>query len=221
MLMPRASIITRLPFLLVVLSFVLMTNTAAAEPQAENLLTPPEDTAEAARVRIWLPLERNTQCRVTLTIRDDSGQVVRQVLDHVLGPAYYNFYWDKRDDSGRWVPPGEYRWVAEDCRGTHEGTVVAVYQPWEREARFRAPDSLDPGRFILKLDSGSVDVSLVVRNKRDILIDSLWTDTTLEAGRHPVDWTPPPGYAGDFYLEAEIGGFTHRLDFHHPGRDRD
>ncbi len=184
-----------------------------------DLLRPPADSAEAARVRIWLPLERNTKCRVRLNITNDSGRVVRHVLDHVLGPAYYNFYWDKRDDSGRWVPAGQYRWVAEDCRDTHEGTLVASYRLWEREARLVAVDSAQPGRFNLELDSGSVAVSLVVRNKRDRLVDSIITDTILDAGRHPVEWTPPPGYAGDFYLEADIGGFTHRLDFRHPGRD--
>lgn len=184
-----------------------------------DLLKVPPDSAEAARVRIWLPLERNTKCRVRLNITDDSGQVVRHVIDHVLGPAYYNFYWDKRDDSGRWVPAGQYRWVAEDCRDTHEGTLNASYRLWEREARLVAVDSAQPGRFILELDSGSVAVSLAVRNKRDRLVDSVFTDTTLDAGSHPVQWTPPPGYAGDFYLEADIGGFTHHLDFRHPGRD--
>lgn len=193
----------------------------ANEVNVRRLLTPPDDTAEAARVRIWLPLERNSKCRVRLNITDDSGRVVRHVINQVLGPAYYNFYWDKRNDSGDWVSPGQYRWIAEDCAGRHEGTVSAIYQPWERQVRLESVDSTDLGRFILNLDSGSVKVNLVVRNHRDYLIDSLWTDTTLGEGRHYIRWAPPPGYAGDFYLQADVGGFIHRLDFHHPGRSDD
>ncbi|MCK4460769.1 MAG: hypothetical protein KAW46_03140, partial [candidate division Zixibacteria bacterium] len=63
-----------------------------------EITTPPFDTVDAERVRIWLPIERGGRCRVRINILDSLNHVVRRLVDRPLTSGYYNFYWNKKDN---------------------------------------------------------------------------------------------------------------------------
>ncbi len=46
-----------------------------------EITTPPFDTVDAERVRIWLPIERGGLCRVRINILDSLNHVVRRLVD--------------------------------------------------------------------------------------------------------------------------------------------
>lgn len=50
-------------------------------------------------------------CRVTLTVYNASGEVVRNVEDQRMAPGSYSAFWDGKDANGAWVRPGRYRIV--------------------------------------------------------------------------------------------------------------
>ena len=64
----------------------------------------PADTIEAENRRVWLAQERKAPCQMTVEIVDSAGTKVRHFFDDLLYKGYYNLYWDKLDDSGRFVP---------------------------------------------------------------------------------------------------------------------
>ncbi|MFH1688097.1 MAG: hypothetical protein ABIE70_11340 [bacterium] len=179
----------------------------------ERLTTAPTDTAEARRLRIWLPLEKSSHCRTSIDIFDQSGWAICRLIDQLMGPGYYNFYWDKRDDSGHFVEPGTYRWRAINCSDTIIGELTAQYHEWERSSRIEVIDSVGQARFLLILDNDSALVSAVIWNHRGRHISDLVQDTLLSKGRHLLHWDPPSGYAGRFVISVTVGGFDHRQGF--------
>ena len=177
------------------------------------LTTAPIDTAEAQRLRLWLPLERPARCRTLIDIFDLHGQPVRRMVDQLMDQGYYNFYWDKLDDSGYFVEPGDYRWRAISCRDTVLGELTALYHRWERSSRVEVIDSVGSARFLIELDIDSAQVTATILNHRGRHISDLVQDTLLSKGQHYLSWEPPSGYAGRFIVVVSVGGFEHRQVF--------
>ncbi len=171
----------------------------------------PPDTAEARRVRIWVPQEMQGACRLTVDIYNDSGQVIRHLVNALIQPSYYNFYWDKRDDSGHRVPPGEYLWKSDLCGRTRDGTVEAVYNRWEEISDVEPYDPDSPFVFTLVLEEDSIPVSIRVKDYRDIQRDSVTVDTLLNEGVHT--WHYEPGRrlreGNNYLIHIEVGEHTY------------
>lgn len=168
----------------------------------------PIDSAEANRVQIWFPVERDQNCRVTVEVIDDSGTVVRHLFDELLRRGYYNLYWDKKDDSGRFVAPGAYGYRVNDCGKIRTGEVEASFGFWELHSSVNASDSLPESEVLLSIDADSAVVSLEIRNRRGVSVDHPFADSVLTRGLHHLTWTPPRrGYGGWFEYRLTVGDY--------------
>jgi hypothetical protein len=78
-----------------------------ARPRVDSTFSPTCD-CEQQTARIGFRLRRADV--VTLTIADESGEVVRTILDKAsFRPGDHQFGWDGRDQAGQLVPEGRYR----------------------------------------------------------------------------------------------------------------
>jgi len=161
---------------------------ARAAQSFKELTTPPFDTADAQNVRIWIPVERPNACQLTIRIFDSTGAVVRHLFDNLVGAGYYNFYWDKRDDTGAQVAPGRYKYAAENCGKKEEGAVMAAYSKWERLCRVVGAADGDSSAVDIEILADSASVSIYVYTIRDLLVDSVATDSIMYKGTHRFRW---------------------------------
>ncbi len=179
-----------------------------------DLTTPPRDSAEAERVRIWVPLMQQSRSRVTIDILNDSNQVVRRLLNRLLDGGYYNFYWDKKDDTGGRVPEGEYTYVVENLGEKRKGRLTVRYRHWERESWVRPVAERWSAAFELELEQDSALVSVYVFNRRGKLIDSMVVDSLMDSGQHEFDWRPEKWFPRGLYTaEIRVGDYTHTVQF--------
>lgn len=186
---------------------------AEIRSRADLPTTPPADSAEAERVRIWVPIHRQSRCRVTVDILNDSNSVVCHLADRLMSQGYYNFYWDKKDDSGEFVRPGEYVFVVNDCGRKSYGEVTAQFQEWERAGRIYPPEekwSTNVG-FELLVDSAVVSVNIY--NRRGGLVDNPIVDSLMNRGKYKFEWLPLEKVPRGIYtLKLTVGDFTHAVE---------
>lgn len=156
-----------------------------------DMTTPPADSAEAERVRIWLPIERQSRCRITIDILNDSNRVIRHLVDRLMSRGYYNFYWDKKDDSGRFVKTGEYAYLVNDCGQKSYGQVAAKFKKWEVASCVYPPEEMWSPKLRFELLEDSALVSIHLYNRRDRLVDSPVVDSLMNKGNYEFEWTPP------------------------------
>ena len=178
-----------------------------------DMTTPSADSAEAERVRIWLPIERQSRCRVTIDILNDSNRVIRHLVDRLMSHGYYNFYWDKKDDSGRFVKTGEYAYLVNDCGQKSYGQVAAKFKKWEVASRVYPPEETWSSKIRFELLEDSALVSIHLYNRRDRLVDSPVVDSLMNKGKYEFEWTPPETVTRGIYtLKLTIGDFTHSVE---------
>jgi len=174
-----------------------------------ELSYPPADTVDAQRVRIWLPLERGGNCRVRINVLDSLNHIVRSLVDRLMSSGYYNFYWNKRDDYGRLVEPGHYRYVVDDCGDRSDGELEVLYHRWELNSRIDYVDSISD-KLWLELDDDSALVSISILNRRGRFIVQSMVDSLMAPGRHQLMWIPTKsGYTGVYQMQVNVGGYTH------------
>ena len=151
------------------------------EQTLKEIMTPPDDSADRENLRIWVPIERGSRCRLTVDILDKNDQVIRHLVDFLAGPGYYNFYWDKKDDSGVFADSGNYRYLINDCgkekrrqiRVTYTGTGIRI----EIESAL--------GLFTQKVQRDSTNLRIEWLSETDSLITTV-LDTTLIVGLHKI-----------------------------------
>ena len=178
-----------------------------------DMTTPPADSAEAERVRIWLPIERQSRCRVTIDILNDSNQVIRHLVDQLMSRGYYNFYWDKKDDSERFVKASEYAYLVNDCGQKSYGQVAAEFKKWERASRVYPPEEIWSTNIRFELLEDSALVSIHIYNRRDRLANSPVVDSLMNKGMYEFKWAPAETVPRGFYtLKLTIGDFTHTIE---------
>ena len=176
----------------------------------ETLKKVPVDSEDAENVRVWLGLERKSRCRTNVTIVNMQSLVVRQFFNEMMYPGYYNFYWDKKDDSGRFVESGQYRYIVEDCSGRKDGKLIVKYKKWERLSRLDVSPFFDSGFVALELLDDSANIIMTVENRRKIEIDRPVQDSLLDRGNHRLYWEPDKKYkAGTFLIKVQVGEFVH------------
>ncbi|MBN1211670.1 MAG: hypothetical protein JXA92_03755 [candidate division Zixibacteria bacterium] len=178
----------------------------------EKLITPPADSADAENLRVWYGVERRNRCRFNLEIYDLAHHKVRDMLDQSLGPGYYNFYWDKRDDSNRYVEPGTYLYKITDCGKIKYGNLKVEYKPWERTSAFVQDTLSDSVKVIFELLEDSARVSLRIYNGVEKLMGEPVVDSLMNRGRYTYTWRPDkktsPGY---YYFRLYLGDYTREL----------
>jgi hypothetical protein len=181
--------------------------------EVQFLLTAPADSAEAERVRVWFANENPSACRITVDIMAEDNRILRTLIDGLLPKGYYNFYWDKKDDSGRWVDAGPYRCRLSICDRISYTELTVEYKQWERYLSLCKPRS--PANTVcyeLSADSALVTVEVFDRlgNLAGRPVSRQYTDK----GEYKFKWFPfrnfPAGLyiaritAGDWSLEKEI-----------------
>ena len=203
---------------LVVVFFLLTVRVAGTEADSpprrtwDEVTKPPLDSAEAQRVRVWVPVEAAGVRLVEITVMDDSGRVVSQLLRQVLSKGYYNLFWDKRDDSGRYVEAGIYTYRIKGISPERTGSLEVVYQRWERLSRLYLIEEGRCSRVGFELRSDSALVSITVLNLRGGVIDRPVRDSLLNSGTYEYEWSPPrPGYVGRFVLQLRVGDYIHDM----------
>lgn len=179
-----------------------------------GLTTRPADSLDAEKVRIWLSLERTATCRVTATIVDSRRDTVRHLFSELMRPGYYNFFWDKRNDSGQFVDTGDYRYIYKDCQGTKGGRLRIDYKRWERSCRLITDRFSDSSIIDLEFLEDSIVATLTFENIRGKVVDQPVADSVMTRGLHHFRWQPdkrvPSGnytvklYAGEFVTAEKI-----------------
>lgn len=197
----------------ILLAFGLFAGSLSAQTLS-GLQLRPSDTAEAERVRIWIPVERRGRCRVSVEIRDASGKVIRHLFNALLGAGYYNFYWDKRDDSGYRVDPGKYAFFVDNCGDKRMGTVEARYSQWEKSVRLEPYDPDDPFRLGVTVTADSVPASMYILDRRDRVRDSVFVDSVFSAGTYEWRFDPTGNRIdrGNYQIKIVVGDWHYRRE---------
>ena len=188
-----------------------------ATQSLQDLLSPPADTVDAENVRIWLPKERKNTCRVTIDILNDSGEVVRHLLSELLHWGYYNFYWDKKDDSGRFVPEGEYRYTIDNCGTERKGHVKVTYR--KGEDLFNVYQEVPDSRGLIPFDilKDSTSVSMMVVSPSGRIVDTIAVDSLMNTGHYEVQWVPAgPSGPGMLKFKMTVGDFDRETPITRP-----
>lgn len=166
----------------------------------EKLKTVPTDPDDAQNVRVWLGIERSNQCRTDVTIVDLSADTVRHLFSTLIGPGYYNFYWDKLDDSGQFVDTGQYRYVIDDCQGIRVGGKLRVeYKQFERFVSLGTELVPKEKQFSVKIGADSIPVSLTIENRSGRTVDTVFVDSLFMAGDYRVNWRPGERFPSGVY----------------------
>ncbi len=173
-----------------ILLFLLILSLSGTAFAQVDITKPPEDPDDAENLRIWIPIEKNSSCRVMIDILDQKGKIVRQLVNKLLGKGYYNFYWDKRDDEGEFVKPGEYKFKAEGCHVNREGDVKVVYKKWERKCRIGLIDDKKSNQLFIELKEDSAVVSIDIFKFNGELVDKPIIDSLMNKGYHIFIWQP-------------------------------
>lgn len=181
---------------------------------ATDITVRPEDSLQAENQRIWLPVEINGSCRIVVTIFDKDGSLVRHLVDQLLKPGYYNFYWDKIDDSGRFVAEGAYNYTVNGCKLKRRGKLTAQYGRWERLCRIQPMlDSL-PLSVRLELDEDSALVSVDIVHRNGHKVATPVKDSLLNRGVHYLSWQPHKlAVSGIYRFHLTVGDFKRTFEF--------
>ncbi|HUV30941.1 MAG TPA: hypothetical protein VMY05_07640 [Acidobacteriota bacterium] len=175
-----------------------------------QLTTRPYDTVDAENVRVWLKLEREARCRVTVTIVGARNDTVRHLFSTLMPPGYFNVYWDKMDDSGRFVDTGSYRYVAHDCAGVQGGLLRVIYKDWERSSRLVTDHYPDSGVIGFELLKDSALVTLSIENTVGRFVDSPIADSLMHRGFHSFRWQPDARVpSGRYTIKLQVGDYLH------------
>ena len=197
-------------FIMGVLFALGLTTGSSSAQTLRGLSTPPPDSAEAERVRIWIPVERDSKCRVVVDILNDSNRVVRHLLDYNPSRGYYNFYWDKRDDNGNLVPAGTYKSRVNNCGKVRIRPIYAQYSRWEKAVDIYPADSTRPFLIRLKLLEDSARVSARVYTRGDRQLDSIMVDSLLTKGVHDIEWHAKYTVArGNYVIKLWVGDYVY------------
>jgi len=200
-----------------VLIIIIAVSGANSKQTLKEKMTPPADSVSRENLRIWVPIERTSSCRLSVDILDSAGLVLRHFIDYVAQPGYYNLYWDKRDDSDKFVEPGIYKVVIDDCGNKSERKVKAEFVKWEKESLVDIDKDTSGFRLSLLLDSANVRVDWYTFNKR--LVVTLFIEDGMAKGEYHFNWTGvidgkninliPDLKPGLYVQKVKVGDFIH------------
>jgi flagellar hook assembly protein FlgD len=167
------------------------------------------DSVQARDTRIWFGLQHQGSCRVRVEIVDTAQKVIKSLVDRMMTSGYYNMYWGKKDDSGRWVPRGLYFYkVISSCLPEKKGKLWASYRPFERVVQLLVDTTDLEAAVTVRVDTTLARIALEVYTQYGVLIDSLCPDTVLASGTHRFVWKPQIGTAlGEYWVRMNVESF--------------
>ena len=190
--------------ILLIISAVLLStfNPAAASQTLKEIMTPPADSADRENLRIWVPVERRSKCRLTVDILGDRNQIIRHLVKFLAGPGYYNFYLDKKTDSGTFVESNNYGYEIKDCTTHKRGQLKVAYSGIVIEVKSAF------GYFGKEVFADSANLKIEYFSALDSLIDTV-VDTTLKTGFHKLrlsgpDREDPESYFQQIRIDGKI-----------------
>jgi len=203
-----------LKYLLSITILFMITCLNLSAQTVDGLSTPPEDTAEAERVRIWIPVETGGKCRLDISIYNKAGEPVRHLINFLASSGYYNFYWDKKDDSDKYVPSGVYPYVIKYCGGdTRKKELTVQYSKWEKVVEFVPLDTSKVFNISFRILEDSVPISITICNRPGIPIDTLFLDSLLNKGDYQFEWVPDkPIRRGNYMLKVLLGNYLYKRE---------
>jgi flagellar hook assembly protein FlgD len=209
----------------VVLIFAAASTQVNGGQTLKEKMTAPRDSVERENVRIWVSVERPNPCRLTVNILDSNHNVIRHMIDFPAPGGYHNFYWNKKDDSDRFVAPGVYNVEIDDCGNKKTARVKAEYKKWERESRVEFEK--DTSGFVLELMEDSADVRVEWFNIKLKLLARLYLEDEMKKGTYYFNWTGDhdgkkivlvPQFRHGFYIQqVKVGEFIHEDTIRWPG----
>ncbi len=136
-----------------------------------------------------------------------------------LSPGYYNFYWDKKDDSDLFVPAGTYTYLVETCGDMKSGEITAAYLPGELACTVEPDKDYNSLRFLLHVLNDSTSVSLQVFDRREQLVAEPFKDSLFSRGDFPYTWSPDASVGPSIYkFIVTVGEFPHVFYRRYAGR---
>jgi hypothetical protein len=188
------------------------TSGQAPKQNLMDLQTAPRDSIDAKNLRIWLPLERQNRCWTKIEIIDDSGRVVRQLLSRMMPKGYYNYYWNKRDDSGKLVDAGVYGYRVTDCGQKYSGKLTVQYREWERKIVAEVEKQRRGEWLWMKLLDDSALVTIEMFDYHWRPVDVPMKDSLMNAGKYRFEWKPADTVlAGRYHLRLTVGDYIQDL----------
>ena len=196
-----------------IIALVIFAPTVNAEQTLKEIMTPPADSSDKENLRIWVPVERTSTCRMTINILNSKSDVIRHLVDALIPTGYHNFYWDKKTDSGEYVRAGAYGYLIDDCGKQDSGEVLVAYGPDEIVVDLVSLYSSP----LIKSQADSMHLQVKLFNAADSLV-AVTLDTTLGPGTHYIDLSkslsiPDGTYREIFFVDGE--GFIKGRTFNH------
>lgn len=175
----------------------------------DRLRRPPLDSIQARDTRIWFGLQTPGACRIRVNVTDTAERVVATLVDRLMPRGYHNLYWDKKDDSGRWVPKGLYYYqIVSSCLPETKGKLWASYRPFERVVRLLVDTTDLEAAVTIRVDTAMARIALDVYNLYGAHVDSLCPDTVLASGTHRFVWKPRIGASlGQYWVRMAVENF--------------
>lgn len=167
----------------------------------------PSDSINAEQMKIWIPV-KTYQTMVTVEITTNGRNIVRHLLRKTLPNGYYNIFWNKKDDSGRYVPEGTY--LADIHAGPYRKQLPLKvrYRPGENACYYTVIQN--ERKVELEIVADSVLATLQFYDSRDRLAEIVFKDSLLTRGKHVLNWVPSDTvYPGKFTGSLLIGEYEH------------
>lgn len=170
-----------------------------------ELTTPPADTSDAKNLRIWLGLERLLVAQVKVEILSMQYETIRTLVDTSLVRGYYNFYWDKRDDSGNFVPEGKYVYRRQYGGDIKYGNLTVNYHPIGNKGILNADTLSKWPKVEFEIPEDSTLVSLKIADTNMEIIARPFQDSLYTKGKHEYICKPDKSVEpGSFYFIFEF-----------------
>lgn len=177
-----------------------------------KLLTPPLDPDDAYRMKIWVPVEKIKVTRVAIIIYSDRNESVRKFFEGNLPQGYHNFFWDKKDDSGNFVPPGKYYCRIEmgNKKQPDQSLLEVNYKRGEKEVIVEPIIGTDTLGFTYEIMSDSARVSLLSLRADGSSTETVFGDSILFRGRHIYKFVPEKRLRfKEFSFRLTVDDYTH------------
>jgi len=187
--------------------FMLFPMIASGGQTWDEMVILPEDAVQVQNLRVWLAQEQAESCSLRVEILDSTGTPVCLLLDREIRPGYFNLYWDRRDDSGKFVSPGQYTYRVNDCGGNRTGRLTAEYKKYELTSVLHVDKLGDSSLIEIELGEDSVPVRLEIRDRRNERLLAVLPDTVMAAGIHRIEVRPikAPARSSVKYVVLHIG----------------
>ncbi len=190
-----------------------LSSAGTTEQEWDQLCKYPQDSVEMKNLRIWLAQEHDSACTFEVVIVDSTDSLVRHFLDMDLRSGYFNLYWDKKDDSGRFVPPGNYRYKTNECGGNREGKLLVKYEKWETTSYLDVDDWTETNIIKYGLTEDSGRVKLEICDRRAVPMFTPVKDSIMPAGDYECLFRPNKFVnQKSFIIKLHVDDYLHQAE---------